>query len=211
MDNKDWVEQSNRRGNSIKLQRTYQVIPPSYKVSDNGVTKIDYKLICEEPPTEISLCDLISDFQKKGLRFSAKNPSSGNSKYGHAALKQELKNLAITEKGHRNDQPNKSSYSLGQLIAAGYPDEDEVISELTKIALEIGLGPEEINKTIKSGLEAGKARLRVVSEEDHDIPGSGPRRIEWAFGTFVGLDGKTYWGDKPNGEKAKSTHSEHTR
>jgi len=67
----------------IKLERTYQVIPPSWKEIDG--LRVDYKLLHitgrlrhgqEIPPAEISLEWLLSELQKIGLTFSKKANAS---------------------------------------------------------------------------------------------------------------------------------------
>jgi hypothetical protein len=66
----------------IKLERSYQVIPPSHKFVDPttgkdalpGVgQKIDYKMIDNRPPETISLEKLLADLQAAGIRFNQKN------------------------------------------------------------------------------------------------------------------------------------------
>ena len=44
----------------VKLERTYQVIPPSWKMLEDG-SRADYKLLDDSPPVEISLDQLLSD------------------------------------------------------------------------------------------------------------------------------------------------------
>ncbi len=55
----------------VKLERTYQVIPPSWKTLENG-QRADYKLLHDVPPTEISLDWLLSELQRIGITFSEK-------------------------------------------------------------------------------------------------------------------------------------------
>jgi hypothetical protein len=66
----------------IKLERSYQVIPPSHKFVDPttgkdalpGVgQKIDYKMIDSRPPEKISLEKLLEDLQAAGIRFNQVN------------------------------------------------------------------------------------------------------------------------------------------
>jgi DNA repair photolyase len=54
----------------IKLQRSYQVVPPSWKLLEDG-TRADYKLITETPPAEVSLDWLLSELQRLGVTFSS--------------------------------------------------------------------------------------------------------------------------------------------
>jgi hypothetical protein len=172
----------------IKLERTYQVIPPSWKEIEGK--RVDYKMVEEVPPAEVSLDWLLAELQRIGIIFhetvkpSKRNLSSSNSKdktdkishknagtsgydvnkYAEAALEDEIAILSNTPEGSRNDQLNKSAFALGQLIAAGRLDESRVVEELQKAASGAGLAPEEIERTIQSGLESGKKQPRKVAE-----------------------------------------------
>jgi putative DNA primase/helicase len=83
--------------------------------------------------------------------------------YGQAALHNELDILARTPVGARNNQLNKSAFSLGQLLAVGLLDRTEVEQTLTAVARAIGLGAREVQATLKSGLEAGMRNPREVT------------------------------------------------
>ncbi|MFA6372421.1 MAG: hypothetical protein WCW68_07335 [Methanothrix sp.] len=54
----------------IKLERTYQVIPPSWKIVEGQ--RVDYKMLEEVPPAEISLDWLLSELLRIGIAFSEK-------------------------------------------------------------------------------------------------------------------------------------------
>lgn len=54
----------------IKLERTYQVLPPSWKIVDGQ--RVDYKMLEEVPPAEISLDWLLSEMLRIGIVFSEK-------------------------------------------------------------------------------------------------------------------------------------------
>lgn len=75
--------------------------------------------------------------------------------YGLSAMEQELKDLASTGEGNRNNALNRSAFSLAQLVAGGELDEEEAIRRLDAAALLTGLEPAEIKQTIKSGWSAG--------------------------------------------------------
>jgi len=90
-------------------------------------------------------------------------PVRRGSAYGRAALQGELNTLARTQVGARNNQLNKSAFSLGQLLAAGLLDRTEVEHTLTVVASAVGLGAREIQATLRSGLEAGMRHPRQVT------------------------------------------------
>jgi hypothetical protein len=84
--------------------------------------------------------------------------------YGIAALRGEVNILLGTGRGHRNDQLNRSAFTLGTLVGAGDLNEDEVTAALLTAAATIGLiaddGIAQAERTIASGLSAGTAQPR---------------------------------------------------
>lgn len=95
-------------------------------------------------------------------------PSNGHyqgaERYAAAALEKELDALARTPEGGRNEQLNKSAFSLGQLVAGGALDEMEVAQKLETVARAIGLDEREVKRTIQSGLTKGMESPRGVPE-----------------------------------------------
>jgi len=85
-----------------------------------------------------------------------------NSPRARTALQNELEILRAATPGGRNDQLNKSAFNLGQLIGSGELDEWEVVDGLTHAALSVGLGTYEIEQTLYSGVQAGKANPRTA-------------------------------------------------
>lgn len=102
------------------------------------------------------------------------------SAYAQAALNHELNRLADSRVGTRNSNLNRAAFSLGQLVGAGYLDEEEVKDGLYRTACKIGLNRDEncgeagIRKTIRSGLENGKKSPRS------QLPASPPTEDEVA-------------------------------
>ncbi len=146
----------------VKLERTYQVIPPSWKKLEDG-TRADYKILDSSPPAEISLAKLLADLQGIGITFSkleqnaAKLESNAREarqksresdeartrKYAEAALRDEALAVAGSPTGSRNEQLNRSAFSLGQFVSAGVLSEAEVIRELARAAINAGLERDE--------------------------------------------------------------------
>ena len=171
----------------IKLQRSYQVIPPSWKVLEDG-TRMDYVLLKGSPPAQTSLQKLIDDLMQIGISFSSRadvnaarleelGKQSRQKKaaqekqdfedlrarrYALAALKKEADIMAATPVGNRNDQLNRSAFALGQFVAAGALSENEVVYELAKAGMAAGLDIDEIKATIRSGLDAGSKHPREL-------------------------------------------------
>lgn len=85
-------------------------------------------------------------------------------RYTRAGVEAELKTLAATGEGGRNDQLNKSAGRLGMFVAAGVLSEDEAVAGLLDACRSNGLGDTpEVRATIRSGLEYGKTRPRDLS------------------------------------------------
>jgi len=115
--------------------------------------------------------------------------ASTRERYAQAALVRELDALSGTGEGGRNDQLNRSAFSLGTLIGAGLLDEQQAIVELEAAARAAGLEETEIRDTIRSGIDGGKAHPRDVSEIGQPRP------------TAAGTIGKT------GGQAAKPTRT----
>lgn len=88
----------------------------------------------------------------------------GMSKYAKAAFDKEVQALSQAANGHRNHQLNTAAFSLAQLIAAGQLPQDEVSAVLRSTAAGLGLGQVEIERTIRSGFEAGMKQPRAVAQ-----------------------------------------------
>lgn len=186
----------------IKLERTYQVIPPSWKMIDGK--RVNYSMLGNEPPAEISLDWLLSELTGLGITFSKKSKRSHHDssasklevlearrksgdvdadekkarRYPEAALQDEVRILKGTSAGDRNNQLNQSAFSLGQLVAGGLLDEATVVHALSDAAENVGLRNDEIEGTIRSGLKAG-ARCPRTMPSDQDWRGAVSEAIQY--------------------------------
>ena len=68
--------------------------------------------------------------------------------------------VAGARPGARNQTLNRAAFNLGQLVAAGLLDGDEVRAVLLAAALEAGNPPAKARATIESGLAGGAAKPR---------------------------------------------------
>lgn len=85
------------------------------------------------------------------------------SAYLRAAVDRTVADLRATQSGQRNRALYGAAVSLGQLVAGGALPEQEVTALLAQVAAEIGQGPGEAARTIRSGLKAGANRPRSVA------------------------------------------------
>jgi hypothetical protein len=152
------VRSIRRTGIDLKAEGGYVVAPPSIHLSSR---RYEWQLgpFIEPADPPDWLMDLILPREVE----RETGPVRRGSAYGRAALRGELNTLARTQIGARNNQLNRSAFSLGQLLAVGLLDRSEVEHTLTVVASAIGLGAREIQATLRSGLEAGMRYPRQVA------------------------------------------------
>jgi len=80
--------------------------------------------------------------------------------YGRAALAGERAAVAAAQPGCRNQTLNRAAFNLGQLVAAGLLDVDQVRAVLLAAALGAGNPEAKARATIESGLRGGAAKPR---------------------------------------------------
>lgn len=100
--------------------------------------------------------------------------------YAEAALIGEAARVANAPEGVRNDQLNRSAFSLGTLVGAGALPREQVETSLTRAAVAAGVSTNEAARTIASGLDAGMARPRELptrpAPRRHAGPNYSPHR-----------------------------------
>jgi hypothetical protein len=77
-----------------------------------------------------------------------------------AALAGEVNRVRQAAEGCRNHTLNRAAFALGQIVAGGHLEADDVTATLTEAALAAGLTPKETRATIASGLWAGVVQPR---------------------------------------------------
>jgi hypothetical protein len=116
---------------------------------------------------------------KQAVRSTAAH-GGDKSRYILRAFSEEVANVANATDGNRNDQLNKSAFALAQFIAHGLAH-GEIVSRLTEAAQSVGLGDDEIAKTINSGIEAGILEPRDLSRVGQSVTHPGPNGTEIPF------------------------------
>jgi hypothetical protein len=99
-----------------------------------------------------------------GGQGARRHRPSGSSPYGAAALAREVEAVRGLVKGGRNDGLNRSAFALGTLVAGGELTEEVVHRELVAAAVAGGLGFQEANRTVGSGLRAGAGSPRTAPQ-----------------------------------------------
>jgi hypothetical protein len=93
-------------------------------------------------------------------RQAAADAAGGGTPYGLAALNGECDAVRTTGEGGRNHRLNEAAFAAGTLIASGDLEQDHAIDQLTAAAEDAGLPQREADKTIASGLKAGRRHPR---------------------------------------------------
>lgn len=145
-----------------------QVVLPGSIHSQTGQV---YAWMEGRDPDSVPLADLpqwVADALSKPARTDSPPrtaphaPAAGISPYAQAALDQETEAIRSAPEGTRNDRLNAGAFSLGQLVAGGELDEQTAMEELRAAALDAGLPPVEVDRTIQSGMTKGKTEPRTV-------------------------------------------------
>lgn len=128
----------------------------------------------------------IESSTRSGMSAVPPVTAGGEDRYAQAALRHELAILTGAREGNRNNQLNTSAFSLGQFVGASRLDRSEVEYRLQVVARGIGLDEREIERTIRSGLEAGMTEPRWPEEgpgrPEPDSPDNGrAQRSTWPY------------------------------
>lgn len=98
-------------------------------------------------------------------------------RYALAALERQVKEMEAALPAHRNDAINIAAYAMGRFVGAGALDRSSVEYCLSQAAIRMGKAGAESERTIQSGLDAGIAQPRDLSEVGSVAgPGSGSDR-----------------------------------
>ncbi len=102
----------------------------------------------------------VSPVPAKPVRRSGILPRAGGTSYARTALDAECGRVALAPVGRRNDTLNTAAFKLGTLCGAGEIDADVVVERLLEAARRAGLGEDEAEATLASGLCKGMAHPR---------------------------------------------------
>jgi hypothetical protein len=149
----------------VKAEGGYVVAPPS--VHPTGVA---YRWIDDAPIAEAPSWLLVLARKPPAPKPPPPLPSAPlglggcSGAYGRKALEAEITILAKTPSGNRNNQLNRSAFSLFQLVAAGKLGAAEVEEALVEACMANGLvdsdGMRSVLATIRSGAGAGMQHPR---------------------------------------------------
>ncbi|EFI34083.1 Bifunctional DNA primase/polymerase [Desulfonatronospira thiodismutans ASO3-1] len=160
----------------------YIILPPSGHPS-GGVYQWINELSPAAAPDWLSELALNPRRPKTALQDTNAATFQGTA-YGRAALEREVERVSTASEGTRNDTLNKAAFALGQLVAGNGLSENDVLTALSNAALENGLEHREVEKTIQSGIEAGKQNPRSISNDGYDRGNNLPSSRESSTGAL---------------------------
>ncbi|OBK72897.1 hypothetical protein A5651_14965 [Mycobacterium sp. 1274761.0] len=83
-------------------------------------------------------------------------------------LSRELRRLAETPEGGRNDQLNTSAFKCARFVRDGALSHDEVVGPLRETAIGTGLPASEVDRTIRSAFDGADAKGLTTEVSDRD-------------------------------------------
>ena len=192
----------------LKLERCYQVIPPSWKTLDDG-TVAHYAIVDSIPPAPIDLAVLMSDVLSLPGVSLVQFPKSDTATrpievtdspvatsperalaYARAALLRELATTETAPESTRYDQGYKSGCALGELVAAGLLPFEATKAALIEASIKSGLTRSKATETVSNGMNKTKCKPRTIPEQltPHISPGNPSHNPEgWFDGQFYGV------------------------
>jgi hypothetical protein len=153
------------RGVDTRGRGGYAILPPSIHGSGAVYHFLDPAL--EPVPVPDWLLELLERrHHEDELLGERKTLPDGVpfTRYGHSAIVAISEEMARTLEGERNATLNALAYRCGRLSAAGQLAEQVAARDLIAAALEAGLGPDEAQRTFRSGFTAGLFRPILLEE-----------------------------------------------
>lgn len=172
----------------FKMERTYQVIPNSWKYLDpeDGGYRVDYKMTDTRPPAYIdayALMHTIMEIPGVSLKVNGNESHSvkpitvnrvpvkanyspvadsiaNSTSYALAALLAELGATERAQPGARNDQVYASGCALGEFVGGGMLPEVPTFNALVEAGVKSRLERSEAIKSAKNGIAKGKMNPR---------------------------------------------------
>jgi Bifunctional DNA primase/polymerase, N-terminal len=137
----------------------YVIAPPTLHVSGRRYHWLRFLDLDCLPETPGALRELL--VRPELTRSVVATPILGAGQpYGQQALAGELERLADAPVGLRNHTLNRAAFRCYQLAAGGALDADDVTARFTAAAREVGLGENEIRRTLRSARTSGFAHPR---------------------------------------------------
>ncbi len=141
----------------------YVIAPGSQHANGTAYRWVDPDMPVADPPDW--LIELLTREPDERPPAAPTTPlkSSRGTRYAEAALTSACATVEGSVPGTRNDNLNRQSFSIGQLVGAGALPLAEAENRLMDAAISSGLSPREAKATVQSGLHAGLREPRDLS------------------------------------------------
>jgi hypothetical protein len=155
------------KGIDVRGDGGYVILPPSVRLDGKAYRWHDRT---KAAPAPDHLLQLVTKQQPKVNGHDRAPPRTPNgasdaaSHYVEGAFARIIGELSSAHSGRRNHSLNDAAFALGQFVGAGVLERQRCEAALRGVALSLGLTPEEIERTLRSGLEAGIAEPRDLSD-----------------------------------------------
>lgn len=156
-------------GLDVRGDGGYVIAPPSGHASgrdyrwatdlDTEVAQLpDWMHAALRPPERRQMADVVDI--RSGARVDA---------WARRALDAEVASVVGAPEGARNHLLNRAAFNLGQIVAGGSLQHDDVERALRGAGFAVGLSDRECEATIRSGMTAGEARPRGPSQRSPSL------------------------------------------
>jgi hypothetical protein len=135
------------------------IAPPSVNLDGRAYRWINRNPIVDMPAWLVELTREKPPTISQRAVAAINRPIEALSKYGAAALRNEIDNIHRAEVGHRNSVLNRAGFSLGQLVAINLLDEAEVARLLFEAAAAWG-NPNKDADVIRYAMQTGMQHQR---------------------------------------------------
>lgn len=163
-------------GVDVRGDGGYIIVPPS-----PGYSILDDRQPAEMPEWLAQACRARKAEPSTPLPLPTASHAASDDRIGkwaRAALDGECKALGLATEGDRNQTLNTAAFKLGRHVGGGSLSRSDVEAALARVALNVGLTPGEIAKTIKSGIDAGILEPRHITEREPPAIASGRASTE---------------------------------
>jgi len=152
-------------GIDIKATGGYVVVPPSKHPSGRRYAWMrapDETALADVPAW---LCAEVRDRPSEPIRLEARSRESGDARMRRffiAVAGRICDRMMGMREGARNDYLNRAAFGIGQFAHVAPGDAQWALDRLRACAIDAGLNPREIDKTIASGYRSGERHERRV-------------------------------------------------
>jgi KaiC/GvpD/RAD55 family RecA-like ATPase len=167
-----WTDERRKHLVHLRSTRLQTMAPGSIHPSGELVQwENDLPIVTIDPVRLVAACTELAvacgwkpDMDRVEMKPATHAPVARGAGYGAAALESELRKLADTTEGGRNDQLNHCAFAIAQLIDMGELPM-EAMDMVRTVALNTGLDAREVDGTIRSASAGAVSKPRAPRDE----------------------------------------------